>query len=376
MIDQVFKQLIEICRVENDGVAISNAQISDEVFIQTLIDVAVRSGVAPWCYFQLAQQVTQIESSESLLKPLRKHYLITLAANQHHLKLLRAIELLFSEAAIPVVLLKGMALAYTVYADEGLRPMGDLDLLVPEQEVMKARDILLLNGGSVGNIPLSLWHEASHGHVRAIRFGSSHRLIELHARLYSLGNQYQPLMPEWSESIEKRLTPYGPVFVLIRPLMAYHLCSHLYYGFLMGGIRLGWLVDIAIIFEKSDNPEELMQQMLKVKPGVNDDLIKAVGWAYEFMSPRVRETLLAYRKFFVPLPEPAIFLRQEGFKVNHRLMVWKEIMRTPGLINKVSGFWFQFFPSFEYMQHYCGAKWKLLLPYYYLKRLTGRCNVL
>ncbi len=44
----------------------------------------------------------------------------------------------FDEAGIPVIVLKGAALAATVYEDIGLRPMGDLDLLIHPEDFSQA----------------------------------------------------------------------------------------------------------------------------------------------------------------------------------------------------------------------------------------------
>ncbi|HEX2576232.1 MAG TPA: nucleotidyltransferase family protein [Aquihabitans sp.] len=47
---------------------------------------------------------------------------------------------------VPVLVLKGMALATTAYADLGRRPMHDIDLLVPEDRIGRALDLLLAAG--------------------------------------------------------------------------------------------------------------------------------------------------------------------------------------------------------------------------------------
>jgi hypothetical protein len=45
---------------------------------------------------------------------------------------------LFQQAGITPVLLKGACFALTIYPDIGLRPMGDLDLLVPKAQFAEA----------------------------------------------------------------------------------------------------------------------------------------------------------------------------------------------------------------------------------------------
>ncbi len=56
---------------------------------------------------------------------------------------IRTITQALSSAGIPVILLKGAVLARTVYPQSGLRPIGDLDFLVPYAQVEAALDVLL-----------------------------------------------------------------------------------------------------------------------------------------------------------------------------------------------------------------------------------------
>src|SRR3954451_2652105 len=47
-----------------------------------------------------------------------------------------------AQATEPVLVLKGAALAHLVYGDPGLRPMRDVDLLVPTADTRRAVDLL------------------------------------------------------------------------------------------------------------------------------------------------------------------------------------------------------------------------------------------
>jgi hypothetical protein len=51
-------------------------------------------------------------------------------------------------AGIPAVVLKGAALVHTVYAEPGLRPMTDFDVLVPREHFRHAVELLLATGWS------------------------------------------------------------------------------------------------------------------------------------------------------------------------------------------------------------------------------------
>jgi hypothetical protein len=60
----------------------------------------------------------------------------------------RKIAALFSEANIPLIPLKGMALTHTIYREAPVRRMGDIDLQIPEQDAARARALLLKRGFS------------------------------------------------------------------------------------------------------------------------------------------------------------------------------------------------------------------------------------
>jgi hypothetical protein len=75
-------------------------------------------------------------------------YRYTWAKNQHLFHSVQPALIALHEAKIPMLLLKGAALALSHYRDFGLRPMQDFDLLVPEDKVLEALEVLRLKGWS------------------------------------------------------------------------------------------------------------------------------------------------------------------------------------------------------------------------------------
>jgi hypothetical protein len=69
-------------------------------------------------------------------------YYATAAHNLLHYRELQQVLGALSSHGIPVVLLKGALLAETLYPTIGMRPMADLDLLVPHDHVPEARSVL------------------------------------------------------------------------------------------------------------------------------------------------------------------------------------------------------------------------------------------
>ena len=62
--------------------------------------------------------------------------------NRVRMRVLRDILSTYDSAGIPALVLKGAALAHLVYPEPGLRPMSDLDILVPESELWRAQRLL------------------------------------------------------------------------------------------------------------------------------------------------------------------------------------------------------------------------------------------
>lgn len=79
-------------------------------------------------------------------KKLRSHYYSSFRRNMLLLDELDRVLKAFNEAGIEVIVLKGAALAQTVYPDIALRPMGDVDLLIRERDSNRIRKLLYVRG--------------------------------------------------------------------------------------------------------------------------------------------------------------------------------------------------------------------------------------
>jgi hypothetical protein len=103
-----------------------------------LLQLARQEGVAPLLYWRLSKSGRFSSIPESARNALRALYAATWTQNQKILKELGVLAHLFHEAGIPLVVLKGACYALTLYPDIGLRPMGDLDVLVPKEMMAEA----------------------------------------------------------------------------------------------------------------------------------------------------------------------------------------------------------------------------------------------
>ncbi len=348
---QLFEALLRMVQLAPTSLEDLSIDWEDAGNRNAFLEMADRGGVAPWCYYQLVQSESFLAVPDSLKEALKSRYMVTLLANQQKLALFRQIEMVLG-AAIPVALLKGMALAFSVYPDEALRPMGDLDLLVPEELVFEALDRLLSHGGVSAHIPVSRWHEAHHGHVRAIQLPPYQSLIELHARLYAHGKEAQPPGMTWQVAVTSLSSAQGSFKGLKEPYLLYHLATHLDDNAVKGGIRLGWLLDVALVLEKAADPLTLVKQVLAIHPPVNKQVLQALGWAFRLMSPRVQAALEVYLSAYLDFPDVDNFRQRPTDQHLYRHSFLQSVMQTPGWSTRLALIWYQVFPSFEYMQFY------------------------
>jgi hypothetical protein len=99
---------------------------------QAILLKAERWGLAPLVYTNLRQAAQSGQVPRAITERLRQLYHRDTIYGVAQRELLRATLVRFSEASIPVIVLKGAALAALVYPSPTLRPMGDIDLLVHE----------------------------------------------------------------------------------------------------------------------------------------------------------------------------------------------------------------------------------------------------
>lgn len=94
------------------------------------------------------------------------------------------------EKGVPNLFLKGPSLAFDAYPDPGARPVGDIDLCVPEGEFHGASEVLLALGYApstpLPRSPAEALHRAHYS--EQLRFNRrGRRMVELHFRLINFG---------------------------------------------------------------------------------------------------------------------------------------------------------------------------------------------
>ncbi|MGQ1891862.1 nucleotidyltransferase family protein [Thermophagus sp. OGC60D27] len=329
---------------------------------EEVFSFAARNGVAPWCYYQFKKHPAMVLPPE-LEEPLKMQYLQTLLMNRQKWKVFSEMNLLARQNGITIVPLKGTALAFTVYPQEALRPMGDIDILVPDAQMDLFADIMYQKGATPIHQPISQLHAKVNAHIPAIRWQNI--MIEPHRRLFAIGSTLNPQQTDlFSETFCPQQIPNISIFNDV--MQTYHLAGHLLKGYQLGGLRLGWLVDLALLLERNQHDPAFIRKVLNFNPREKEQMASVMAWAMR---------LLPYDPWNIrpkiPFPEETFFLRETDAAKRHKQMVVKEILRLPGIKNKSIMLFREFFPEKAYMDQQYGKHRGVALLKLYFKRILG-----
>ena len=106
-------------------------------------DMAVEHGLAPLLFKRLKESDARAGVPAEVWERLRLAYFASAGRNMRLYRELRPVLQCLRSSGIPVIVLKGAFLAEAVYGDVALRPMRDVDLMVPRAESPRAQAILL-----------------------------------------------------------------------------------------------------------------------------------------------------------------------------------------------------------------------------------------
>jgi hypothetical protein len=154
----------------------------------------------------------------------------------------------FSEAQIPVILLKGAALAIGVYDNIALRPMADIDLLVKTEDMPRAKGLFLQHGYEV--------RDHAHSYLRHATFtGGSNGWtahIEVHRHIISSAYYRRSIPEEWLWQDPVELTIGDTLALRLSSEAAIlHACLHMLDHIAVDS-NLLWLWDIVEISRRDD----------------------------------------------------------------------------------------------------------------------------
>lgn len=107
-----------------------------------LLDELDLHGILPLLYWKMGQLPHEVRPPEAIEALMRKSFLDCRARSLLMKDRLSKVEETFDNEGIEVLVLKGPALALSVYPDPATRPYSDIDLLVDPKDFIRGRDLL------------------------------------------------------------------------------------------------------------------------------------------------------------------------------------------------------------------------------------------
>src|SRR3990170_6396583 len=200
-------------------------------------------GIIPLLYHRLSKEnLTGLIPSE-VVQELKQEYYKSLFSGIRVYDALRNPLKALSEADAEVIVLKGAALAETLYPEIALRPFGDIDVLVREKDWSKIKETLQeldfrAYGRDIIDLPpkLTKFDTVEHMHF----FNDQGINLELHFDLLQLGFSMRSIDEVWKCAARAQIAGVD-VQILSPEYQLLHLCVHLNKH---GYRRLIWFADI------------------------------------------------------------------------------------------------------------------------------------
>ncbi|TAL62377.1 MAG: hypothetical protein EPN88_13370 [Bacteroidetes bacterium] len=301
---------------------------------------------------------------------LRGALMLSLSRNTYNTEAMGEVLRILNNENIRTVLLKGLALENSVYGNEGLRQMSDVDILIKREECIRARNTLIRNGFT--SLPVkSVFHEliiADTGkHLPSLIKNDTS--VEIHHELFGgKKNILTSMLYDNSYEIEikgeKAYIPQPQMFFL-------YLIKHLYLHEMSNESQLRLYTDLVVLIEKYRD-EILNYDLLTYasQAGISEILawrlepirdlwgISFPTWINDFINRWHNPESINKFIFFLKSPKDNPPLDEAGF---YRHVV----SDIPGIHRKFLFILGDIFPSISFMKnrYKCSGSWKVLFYY-------------
>ena len=210
-----------------------------------ILGVNPLSPIIPLLFYNLKKITGKNGISSSVVDVLRASYVAVLRKNIAIYRELHGVLAELQNGGIPVILLKGVALAEIVYPDVALRPMSDIDILVKKADLHSAVAVLSKLGYTSLH-PDNNFYEGHH-HIVPYRRKYDKRgnffTIEIHHNVVPAPLMFRIDADYLWEDTQTFRAGGIDALALSAERMLLHLCLHLSTTSFINGIRI--LVDIS-----------------------------------------------------------------------------------------------------------------------------------
>lgn len=215
---------------------------------EAVIEQADTHGLTPLLSHRLKQvQELWLTIPAYLQERLQQRYLGSAYRNlrlyQYFLTLLRTL----NQSNVPVIVLKGVYLAYSLYEDRALRPMTDIDMLVKQGDVAETERVLQTLGYTLRDWKNHTWCLRNHYHL-SYQQPEAQVNIEVHWHIQRPKAPYLVNIEElWQKAQPVTMAGAQAWALSYEHLVLYH-CLHIAkHGF---GVGLRPFFDLVVIMKK------------------------------------------------------------------------------------------------------------------------------
>lgn len=337
------------------------------------VTIAEQEGVAPILYWHFKQQGWPSSTPDEARTRLTSAFYAASAQNALLLAELGRIAAALTDNHITVVAVKGAALVYQLYPNIGLRPMGDIDLLVQRSDINSAARILEHMGYERTIVQSERLNRLIGTQLGFTAKSGPDLRIEIHWSLVASALDRRAPNMEWFwsqiEPLQMTDTLKNQSLLTLSPTAhLLYIAAHMMLEHSLSGIRLLWLHDVQLILSRwaaQVEWDELFSQAA------------AFGWA-DALTSTLQATAT---RFSMTLPKKAtVHLIQDGSfagsaiagtnNVRGSLKVAEHGQRLAGL-NTQARLWYalaMIFPSPRYMRAHYGQTRRVWWPLLYVVR--------
>jgi len=268
----------------------ADAQLSWE----KLFDIAARLGVGPLLYFRLGEFGLRDMIPAALVERSKNACLSSQARNMKVYAVLQSVLASLAGEGVPVVVLKGAALAVLVYQHIGLRTMADVDILVDRRDLDKAGAVV----EQLGFVPQEgyrnkQWYKDHHHHMVPYVSADGSVTVEIHWHIIERTAPIDlPMEQLWDRAQSVRVATV-PCLALSPEHMLLHVILHLsspnrFLGQLRG------LCDVAALLRRFGGEIDWLElQRMGALAGANRHLYVVLSMVRETLGAAVPADVLA-----------------------------------------------------------------------------------
>ncbi|MCK4734394.1 MAG: nucleotidyltransferase family protein, partial [Methanophagales archaeon] len=317
---------------------------------------------------------------------LRIVYYKNIARNMLLYDELSKILIAFNDAGIDVIVLKGAFLAETIYKNIGLRPMGDVDLLIKKEDLQKAKkELVQLRYVPPVIIYPTKWHEKLYEQMQTeqgeeIPFFNHDKTvkIDVHWDIQSPSSPFQiDINKFWENAQPVKIVDVEAQMLAPEDLLL-HLCLHLNRHLVNRGTMdyksYGDIAEVIWHYGEKINWKYLVQSTKNY--GIEEPIYQSLYNVNKYLGAFVPvDVLKAIKTVKSNVNIEDIFKSSRILEGNlKKRNQWREInylkrlTKVDGLMNKAHILFGDVFPCKEFMMQRYSIRNKKLIGVYYLIR--------